>query len=273
MEHFRLRRIITDYSIDIVISDNRFGLWNKGIRSVYVTHMPRIPFPETFKFLEPAGIFLHRLIIRKYDFCYIPDLPGEENISGRLSHGMKLPENIRYVGLLSRFSYGNPSEKNPKGSVYNTIILSGPEPQKEMLKKRLISIFREKKPSTVIFEGKPDLNTEPSGDGNIVFYNHLPAGEMKSIINGSDSIISRSGYTTIMDLLTLNCSALLIPTPGQTEQEYLAEYLSEKGLFSYLRQSDTDDNTMFPGKKSVDNSLLLKESSILLGKALEELLN
>jgi hypothetical protein len=273
MEHFRLRRIITDYSIDIVISDNRFGLWNKNIISVYVTHMPRIPFPAAFKFLEGAGIFLHRLVIRKYDFCFIPDLPGEENISGRLSHGMKLPDNIRYIGLLSRFSNENTSARNPIESVHNAIILSGPEPQKGMLKKKLISIFRERKPDTVIFEGNPDLNTEPPGDGNIVFYNHLPAGEMKSIIKGSDLIISRSGYTTIMDLITLNCSALLIPTPGQTEQEYLAGYLSEKGLFSYLRQNDLDNNIMFPGKRTVDNSCFIIESRKLLTKALEELLD
>lgn len=272
-EHFRLKKIIKDYSIDIVISDNRFGLWNSHIKSVYVTHMPRIPFPKSFRFLEPAGVFIHRLIIRKYDYCYIPDLPGDENISGRLSHGIRLPENVRYIGLLSRFSLVKQSEKIPTGTFSNTIILSGPEPQKEMLKRKLTDIFREKETATVILEGKPDLNMEPSYDGNIVLFNHLPAGILKRIILESDLIISRSGYTTVMDLITLNSSALLIPTPGQTEQEYLARYLTESGFFSNLKQKDLDKNTLFPGKRKSDNSGLVKESSLLLCKALEELLN
>lgn len=272
-EHYMLRRIIADHQVDIVISDNRFGLWNKRIKSVYITHMPLIPFPENLRFLEPAGIYLHRLIIKKYDFCFIPDLPGENNISGRLSHGVKLPENVRYTGILSRFSLVKQSDSNPTETVYNTIILSGPEPQKEMLKRKLISLFREKSPATVILEGKPRSKKETENQGNIILWNHLKAGDMAGIISGSAGIISRSGYTTIMDLIALNSSALLIPTPGQTEQEYLAVYLSEKGLFSYIDQKDLNDNTQFPEKKTNDNSAIVKESSLLLGRALEELLN
>ena len=104
LEHIRLKNIIREYSIDIVISDNRFGLWNSRIKSVYVTHMPLIPFPGKVRFLEPLGIFFHRQIIRKYDLCFIPDLAGGKNLTGRLSHGINLPENVRYIGILSRFA-------------------------------------------------------------------------------------------------------------------------------------------------------------------------
>ena len=100
-EHFRLKKIIRDYNIDIVISDNRFGLWNKNVQTVYITHQPLIPFPKLFRFLEVPGVLLHRFIIKKYSFCFIPDLPGEINISGRLSHGLKLPGNVRYKRLMS----------------------------------------------------------------------------------------------------------------------------------------------------------------------------
>jgi UDP:flavonoid glycosyltransferase YjiC (YdhE family) len=272
-EHFRLKKIISDYSVDIVISDNRFGLWNRRIKSVYVTHMPRIPFPQPFRFLEPAGILLHRLIITKYDFCFIPDLPGENNISGKLSHGLRLPDNVRYIGLLSRFSNIVQIDKTASQPAYNTIILSGPRLQKEMLKKKLINIFREKEPATVILEGKPHLKKEQEKDGNITLYNHLPSGKMIKIITGSDGLICRSGYTSIMDLIALNSSALLIPTPGQTEQEYLAEYLSEKGMFSSLNQKNLNGNTLFPSKKPFDNSGLVRESTILLCRVLEELLD
>lgn len=271
LEHIRLKKIIRKYSIDIVISDNRFGLWNSNIKTVYVTHMPLIPFPGKMKFLEPLGVFIHMQIIRKYDLCFIPDLPGDKNLSGRLSHGMSLPRNVRYIGILSRFSSLSAESSGKPGIKYNTIILSGPEPQKEILKQKLITCYKDKEPVTIILEGKPGKSKETRRLGNIILYNHLPASEMKSIILGSEGIISRSGYTTAMDLLSLNRGSLLIPTPGQTEQEYLAEYLSEQGFFSKITQNDIKPGVEFPQKVSLNTSVLLEESRILLTLALKEM--
>jgi uncharacterized protein (TIGR00661 family) len=273
LEHFRLNRIIRENKIDIVISDNRFGLWNSKIKTVYVTHMPLIPFPKKIRFLEPVGIFLHRQIIRRYNLCFIPDLPGDKNISGRLSHGINLPKNVRYIGILSRFASVNRNDSEKKDFRYNIVILSGPEPQKEILKQKLISLLKDKDPVTLILEGKPSCTEKTRKDGNVICYTHLPADRMKSIISNSEGIISRSGYTTIMDLITLNCSALLIPTPGQTEQEYLAEYLSEKGLFSYISQNAIKDGISFTLKKISDTTEITGESRILLHQALTELLD
>jgi len=155
-DHFRLKTLIHDYSIDMVISDNRFGLWNKKISSVYITHMPLIPFPKPLRLLEIIGILLHRQIIKKYTFCFIPDLPGDLNISGRLSHGLKLPENARYIGILSRFTDDTVTGKKNSGKLmHNTVILSGPEPQRSILKKKVITILKEKKLAAVILEGRP----------------------------------------------------------------------------------------------------------------------
>lgn len=271
LEHIRLKKIIQKYSIDIVISDNRFGLWNSSIKTVYVTHMPLIPFPVKMKFLEPLGAFIHRQIIRKYDLCFIPDLPGERNLSGRLSHGMSLPGNVRYIGILSRFASLPPASSGMPDFKYNTIILSGPEPQKEILKQKLITLFKDKEPVTIILEGKPGKSEETRRLGNIILYNHLPASDIKSIISGSEGIISRSGYTTVMDLMCLNCRALLIPTPGQTEQEYLAEYLSVQGFFSNIRQYDIKTGVEFPKKDSLYISEMMEESRMLLSLALKEL--
>jgi hypothetical protein len=271
LEHIRLKKIILKYSIDIVISDNRFGLWNSKVKTVYVTHMPLIPFPGRLKFLEPLGVFIHRLIIRKYDLCFIPDLPGGKNLSGRMSHNINFPGNVRYIGILSRFSSLLKVSSGMVGLKYNTIILSGPEPQKEILKQKLITLFKEREPVTIILEGKPGKSEETRRIGNIILYNHLSANHMKDIILFSEGIISRSGYTTIMDLLSLQRRALLIPTPGQPEQEYLAEYLSEQGFFSNIRQNDLKPGIEFPGKKSLNTSDLIEESHTLLYLALKEL--
>jgi hypothetical protein len=273
LEHFRLKKIIREYSIDIVISDNRFGLWNSKITTVYVTHMPLIPFPKPVKFLEFIGVLLHRAVIRKYSFCFIPDLPGELNVSGRLSHGIKLPDNVRFTGILSKFiTSGKNSGVNPVEFRHNTIILSGPEPQREIFKQRIVRVFENKEPQTVILEGRPGKVKDIYQSGNILFYSHLPASEMMKMITGSESIISRSGYTTIMELISLNCGALLIPTPGQTEQEYLGRYLSEKGWFHTISQNEIKAGISLPSTKAIWSYEIVHLSEILLTRALNELL-
>jgi UDP-N-acetylglucosamine transferase subunit ALG13 len=271
-EHKRLKKIIAEYKIDLVISDNRFGLWNNEITSAYVTHMPLIPLPKPLKFLEPAGIYLHRKIIEKYTFCLIPDLPGDINLTGRLSHGLKLPENVRFVGILSRFVDTGNSFRDPLKMSHNTVILSGPEPQREILKQKLIEILKYKEPVTLMLEGKPGTRGEIEKIGNIIFYNHLPASRMKGIIEESECIISRSGYTTIMELVSLKRTALIIPTPGQTEQEYLAEYLSDKGWFNTIRQSELKAGISIERGNVLWEDEINSQSNILLAKAIKDLL-
>jgi predicted glycosyltransferase len=273
VEHHRLKRIISEYAVDIIISDNRFGLWNTNITSVYVTHMPLIPFPRVLKFLEPTGVLLHRKIIKKYSLCFIPDLPGSLNLTGRLSHGIKLPDNTRYIGILSRFIN---NEKSPNENIVKshhiTVILSGPEPQKEILKRKLVTLLKDKEPQTIIFEGKPEKLSGVTRNGNITFYSHLPVLQMKDILTGSDIIITRSGYTTIMELVSMNCTALIIPTPGQTEQEYLAEYLSEKGWFHTVSQDEISSEILLRPGETMSHHDINRQSSILLTEALTELL-
>ena len=273
-EHRKLNEVISQLNINIIISDNRFGLWNKRITSVYITHMPRIPFPDGTRFLEWIGIRLHRWVIRKYSFCLIPDLPGSLNLSGRLSHGIRLPGNTRYIGILSRFAGREYSESNDKyQSPRTTLILSGPEPQKSIFRNRTIGLLRDTGTTTVILEGKPGKEAGDKVDGNLISFSHLPSDEMRKVITGSELIISRPGYTTLMELLSIRQSALVIPTPGQTEQEYLAHYLSAKGWFKTIRQKDLKAGiSISSGNPCEETSELLKESELLLDEALEEIL-
>ncbi|MDP4222420.1 MAG: glycosyltransferase family protein [Bacteroidota bacterium] len=272
-EHIRLKRIIKDNKIDIVISDNRFGLWNRKIKSIYLTHQVRIPFPEKFRSLEWIGTGFHRFIIKKYSFCFIPDLPGELNLSGRLSHGVNMTLTTRFIGILSRFTDCYPSQHPEKESFPDiTIILSGPEPQKGILRQILVGIFKEKELKVVILEGKPGTIEPVTRIGNTISYNHLSSGEMAELLSGSKNIITRSGYTSIMELVSLNRSALLIPTPGQTEQEYLARYLSAKGWFMTVSQRALNLETVLLPPKQFDSVKMVAESRILLEEALDEIL-
>lgn len=268
-EHYRLKKIIGDNNIDMVISDNRFGLWNRKVKTVYVTHQIRIPFPKAFRFLEFTGIFLHSLVIRRYDYCLIPDLPGELNLTGRLTHGMKLPANAIFAGILSRFPIEKSSPAVPHDVQNNTtVILSGPEPQRTLLCGKLEKLLKNSAMPAVILGGRAEDDPSVLTEGNITIYNHLPGERMQEVILGSSNIIARAGYTTIMELISLNRTALLIPTPGQTEQEYLAERMMRKGWFTSIRQKDLKNNhvtearaTLLPtGKISTESNLLLTEA-------------
>lgn len=273
LEHFRLKRIILKNNIDIVISDNRFGLWNRNIKTVYVTHQLIIPFPGIFRSLEWTGVILHRFFIKKYDFCFIPDLPGDINVSGRLSHCARQMKNVRFIGILSRFSDNHTPAPGTKGFLHNTLILSGPEPQRRMLRMKISEALKGSNYPLVILEGKPGIKFESSESDNIISYNHLLESRMKEIITGSEAIIARSGYTSVMELISLNCSALLIPTPGQTEQEYLADHLSKKGWFSSVSQKDITSGMILPEKNASWPTDLVEKSNILFERALDELLN
>lgn len=269
-EHQRLNKIITDNKIDIVISDNRFGLWNRNITCVYVTHLLRIPLPRYLKIFERIGILLHRSVIKNYDYCMIPDLPGELNLSGRLSHDLSLPANARFTGLLSRFD----EKANGTGKFafpHNTVVLSGPEPQRGIMKDKLIKALQKNEIPTVILEGNPE-KSEETRIGNIIFHSHLIASEMRELLTTSNVIISRSGYTTIMDLAYLNLSGLLIPTPGQTEQEYLAEHLSARGWIGTINQEDIGTSIILSPHSAAWPTALTEESKMLTDNFLDELL-
>ena len=269
-EHFRLKKIIRENRIDIVISDNRFGLWNRKIKTVYVTHQLRIPFPGIFRIFEFAGIMLHRAVIRRYSVCLIPDMPDNKiNFSGRLSHGVRLPGNAIYIGILSRFTgmISSP-EESPVSFRHNTVILSGPEPQRSILEHKLAGIMKDIAPRTVFLGGSPERGSVATKAGNIIFFDHLPGVAMKELICGSERIIARSGYTSIMELVSLNRSALLIPTPGQTEQEYLARWLRERGWFTCAMQKQLRNALPEAESKIIPSEEIISLSRSLLDMAL-----
>ncbi len=238
-DNVRLGRIVDQHRIDIVISDNRFGLWTRKARCVYFTHMLRIPMPRMLRFLEPLAGWTHRLVINRYDLCFIPDMPGKNNLSGDLSHGMKLPHHARYAGIISRFSGIAPSSGKKPEKPYITILLSGPEPQKSIFRNLVLDSLADDKRLIVIMEGKPEDKGEKTVvNSRVISYAHPERDVMRELLEGSSLIITRPGYTTLMDLSLLGLTALTVPTPGQTEQEYLASFLGQEGRFRSMRQKD-----------------------------------
>ena len=225
-----LNNLLKKEHFDVIISDNRFGLWNRDIHSIYITHQVMVKMPKGLKWLEPIGYILHKYIINKYNECLIPDFAEDGGLSGDLSHKYALPANAKFIGTLSRF---NDCKLTAADASYQVVaVLSGVEPQRTLFEKELIAVCKNSDKKTLIVQGKP--GSEPFRKeitGNLTVVPYMNTSELAAVLMGCEEIISRSGYTTIMDLNALNClnKARLIPTPGQTEQEYLAGYLQSKG--------------------------------------------
>lgn len=219
-EHIWLTDLLKKEHFDQVISDNRFGMWNKHVHSIYITHQLMVKMPAGLKFLEPLVHLIHKGFINRYDECWIPDTE-KNGLSGDLSHKYPLPGNARFVGPLSRFQGKEICRIDRDYAV--VAVVSGMEPQRTMLEKSLTERFKNAKHKTLLVAGQPQKEKKETYIGNVTIVTHLNDTELAAVLLGARKIISRSGYSTIMDLAALNClhKAEFIPTPGQTEQEYL----------------------------------------------------
>lgn len=220
-EHRWLKRLLKTEHFDQIISDNRFGMWNKNMHSIYITHQLMVKMPGQLKSLETLVHLIHKGFINRYNECWIPDNEANGGLSGDLAHKYKLPKNGKFIRTLSRFQ----TLKNivPNTDFELVAVISGIEPQRSLFEKELIEKFRNVRQHTLIVSGQPVEKKKEIHIGNVTLVSHLPSAELASVFLGAKRIVSRSGYSTIMDLDVLNClhKAEFIPTPGQTEQEYL----------------------------------------------------
>jgi hypothetical protein len=239
-----LKDQVSKYEFDAVISDNRYGLYHENIFSVFITHQLYIKSA----FGKWSESFLQKWnykLIDRFNECWVPDEEGENNLAGELSHPVNLPATpIKYIGALSRFSSsspfpeGMPSARDGRMKGHLLIILSGPEPQRTILENKIIDQVISYPGSATIVRGLPVEKIIIPSTNTIHFYNHLSSGELNAEAMKAEFIISRSGYSTVMDIAALQKKSILIPTPGQTEQEYLANYLVKKKFAFCVSQNE-----------------------------------
>ena len=228
-----LKEQATNYGFEAVVSDNRYGLYHEKIFSVFITHQLFIK-SSLGKWSEKILQQWNYKFINRFNECWIPDEQGENNLAGELSHPVKLPLiPTKYIGPLSRFAR-QPADSFADQKIINEIkdhlliILSGPEPQRTILENKVVDEIANYPATATIVRGLPGEKDIIPSTNTIHFYNHLSSEELNSEAMKAEFIISRSGYSTIMDIAALQKKSILIPTPGQTEQEYLANHLMKK---------------------------------------------
>jgi uncharacterized protein (TIGR00661 family) len=227
-----VKKIVNDNAIDLIISDNRYGCRASGVQSVFICHQINIIMPTELRWLSRlVNHFNHRWVL-KFNQCWIPDDPINP-ISGKLSYpGLS---NTVYIGLLSRFV-----KTNIPMAYHLAVVLSGPEPQRTMLEQKLRKQLVGSTFKTIFVRGVVDDIDERKIEGNITFVNHLQSDQLQQAIGQSEIVLCRSGYSSLMDMVKLGKKAILIPTPGQTEQEYLASSMMNKKIAFSMRQKDFD---------------------------------
>jgi hypothetical protein len=227
-----LRRFAGEEGLDLVISDNRYGLAVPGVFCVFITHQLRIRTP----FGRWADDWLQRMnyrLLRHFSRCWVPDVPGSDALAGTLSNPVvKPPIPTRYTGWLSRLTPRAPDEDTDV-----LVILSGPEPQRSLLEKKILVQAAGLNCSIILVRGLPG-GGPALNSGSMLVYDHLPPAELERVMAGARLVVARSGYSTVMDLARMGKRAVLVPTPGQTEQEYLGRHLEEKGWAVCMLQNE-----------------------------------
>ena len=273
-EHRWLRDVFKKESFDLIISDNRYGFYNQTAYSVFITHQLQIQVPGN-KWLQRILQKWNYYFINRFNECWIPDFKVEPNLAGELSDPEVLPKIVvRYIGLLSRFENIVVSTRKP---VDILILISGPEPQRTVLEEKIVDQLQKIKRSAIVVRGLPEMKDVRESFNNISFFNHLPAQELNELMSNAQVVISRSGYSTVMDIIQLGKKSILVPTPGQTEQEYLAAYLMQKKWCLSFPQNKFFIESALQEAAQFDYTFIARDEKIhlenILGEVIDRLRN
>ncbi len=237
LEQRRTKQLVAKYRPQGLISDNRLGFWHADVPTVYISHQLR------FRLILGSALAnrLHAYYYQRFSEVWIPDFAPPHNLAGELSRVYLTHQKHQYLGPLSRFK---PSQI--QAITYQLlVVLSGPEPQRSLLENLVLQQANSFKGTIAlvrgVFDGSP-LPTEPIA--SVVVFDYLLSDELAEVIGKSQQILMRSGYSSIMDLYALQRGAVLIPTPGQPEQEYLAAVLQKNPSFFVVHQADLQLNLL-----------------------------
>ncbi len=227
-EHQVTEQLVKQYGLSGILSDNRYGCFSRRANSVLITHQLHIRTPWLSWLVRPVI----RFFFSRFDAIWVPDVEEPPGLSGDLSHGKnRFRAKVQFVGILTRMQAYDASQE------YDiAVVLSGPEPQRSILEQRLIEQAMFLPYKFIFIQGNTQAKNHHFISKNIEVVSYLTSEELNKVLLSSHFLISRSGYSSIMDLAALGKKALLIPTPGQTEQEYLADFFAKRNVFATQRQ-------------------------------------
>ncbi len=239
--HRQVSEVVSKYNVTRIICDHRYGLHHPQVHSIFITNQLWLKAPKGWSFGEGLVYWLHRKVLSRFSEIWIADYEGVPNLSGLLTHPKLLPERAKYIGPVSRFENVTAERPVYAKSFEVLALVSGPEPQRTIFEERLKTRFKKSGVTAVIFRGIPPATTGEImivQEDDILVVNHARDEYLAWYILEAKEIICRPGNSTLSDLNYFGKSALLVPTPGQTEQEYVAWHLEKMGTFRVIEQVD-----------------------------------
>lgn len=238
---------------DRIVSDSRYGVWSRDVPSYHLMHTLHQISPFRVRLVEHVIESIQRGLLSGAKKVLIPD-QEENGLAGELCHDLVAfrRDQIEYLGILSSV-LRMPVEQD----IDYFITVSGVEPQRSILEKKVLRQARELDGRVVITLGRPDLPFSVSDDGRLAIYSFLGRRRQAEMLNRARTVVSRSGYTTLMELAELGKRALMVPAVGQSEQEYLAGLHERRGTMHSVPQSrlnlarDLRDAERYPGLSGV----------------------
>lgn len=288
-EHRYAEEMVRRHHYDILVSDNRFAFYSKNAISIYMTHQRRIAFPQAFRMFETVGEMWHASVMAHFDEVWVPDLPDAPGYAGSLSHIAMSPRPLKFVGALSRFmlpgsEVENDASQNSDASRANELsqknleklgvvaVISGVEPARTQFEARLRFVLAQTLGRHVMILGKPTLGQKCWKEGNITFYSHLPSDEFAQVVRRAEWVVSRGGYSTVMDMAVLGAKCIFVPTPGQYEQVILARDLTAAGFACSVEEKLLTSETLATMMAQEVKCLPKPEGTALLRNAVDEVL-
>ena len=262
-EHHATEKLVKKYKADLIVSDNRYGCYSRHIPSFFMTHQLRFQLPKGMGWSAFISEWFNQIYFRHYKRIVVPDVAGEPNLSGDLSHKGRISTHPKlcYVGGLTSIV----PQTRLSEDIDLLVLISGPEPQRSQFEERVLEQIHDVPGKRVIIAGRPEevFSSYFSDDSDLEIHAHLQRETMASIIQRAKVIVARSGYSTLMELVPLNKRMILIPTPGQTEQEYLANHLKEHYFCLVGKQTTFDINAVLSQIQSIEKSQLNAASNQL----------
>jgi UDP-N-acetylglucosamine:LPS N-acetylglucosamine transferase len=228
-EKRRVKDLVEKFNPDLIISDQRYGFVSKKVKSVVISHQLNLPVSRW----NVLAKFWNKRLLSKFDEIWIPDTK-EQKYSGILSNGKH--KNKHFIGTCSRFSTCENTVSIKDPFTYLGIV-SGPSPYNQQLLDLLMDKLSQSNHNSVVIV-PPEIYQKAKSSNKITLISSPSHEEFMGLMNESKVIISRSGYSTIMDLIATGNECILIPTPGQSEQLYLAKIHKNNPLWSFKSEAD-----------------------------------
>jgi UDP-N-acetylglucosamine transferase subunit ALG13 len=230
--------LVARRGFDCIVSDSRFGVWSRAIPSFCILHSLRQLVPFRPRWLEREVERGQWRLLRGFTQILIPDAEADGGLSGELGHDPAIDwgeGRLRYIGPLSGVRRMDLPE-----DIDCFFSISGVEPHQSMLTERVMKALPQLRGRIVVTLGKPQQAGIMRVIDGAQVHGYLDRRAQAEMLNRARVVVTRSGYTTLMELAELGKRALFVPTPGQSEQEYLARFHRGRGHVWSSTQRDLD---------------------------------